>query len=103
MAAPARPCAAARRSFMTSHAPHGTSTRLAPQMRAKARSKGVSERAAEARAIRMKAVHTSTVTTAAPMPSWRAERRGKKRAAAGIPGLSGPGGTGRRRGAMPSG
>ena len=53
-------------------------------MRAKAMSKGVSERPAEARAITMKAVQTSTVTMAAPMPMVRAEKRG----AAGIARLS---------------
>src|SRR5437899_2319075 len=72
------------RERITSQAPQGMSTRLAPQMRAKAMSKGVSDRPAEARAITMKAVQTRTVTTAAPRPMARAENRG----AAGIGGLS---------------
>ena len=60
-------------------------------MRANAKSSGLSDRPADARAITIKAAHTSTVMTAAPMPMLRGERRAKNRtdeAAKGIPRLS---------------
>ncbi len=86
-----------RGAALTSQAPQGTSTRLAPQMRAKARSKGVSERPAEARAMTMKrGPHQHRDHGRADAQMARGEAR-KKRAAAGIRGLSRPGGDLRRR------